>query len=104
MCMWALNLVLLWKWLSFWKTGKWDELRKNLELNGIKLCCEYVWTTVMMREYALLICLSMNALFSVNYLEEDGFVENRRTLLKWVSLNGYLSNGFRNMIIWWIEN
>jgi hypothetical protein len=43
----SLNLILLWKWLSFWKRGKWDEFREFLELNGIKLWCGFVWTTVM---------------------------------------------------------
>jgi hypothetical protein len=43
----SLNLVLLWKWLSFWKRGKWHEFKEFLELNGIKLWCGYVWTTIM---------------------------------------------------------
>jgi len=43
----SLNLVLLWKWLSFWKKGKWGKLSEFLKFNGIKLWFGYVWTTVM---------------------------------------------------------
>ena len=74
----------LWKWLSFWKREKCDELREFLELNEIKLGFGYVWTTVMICD----ICTCFVNVFEYEYLvfcalsKKRWFYENRRTLSK----------------------
>jgi len=81
------------------KMRKWDELSEFSELNYEVDMYELLWWYVIY-EHALLMWLSMNALFSVNYLEKNGFCENLRTLSKGVFLIRYLANDFRNMITW----